>query len=142
MTLTRFFEHLGAPLANSRWSWGARRASDGAVFLKVWDDHRTTYDGQPHVLIFRRSDDPKDSRNNGYRERLRHVETIRQGAARYLVLCIARDVDADPRTIRQFDQERILVGGELLEMDRDVWVEIRSVMSVDDILPPDQRDAR
>jgi hypothetical protein len=135
MTLTRFFERLGAPLANSRWSWGARRQSDGAVVLKVWDDLRIDHEGRPYVLIRRLSDHPKDSRNLGYRERLRHVETVRGGAACYLVLCTARDVNADPRRIDRFDDEHLFVGGELLDRGRELWIEIKGVRPVGDVIP-------
>ncbi len=37
MSITAMFENLGAPLANSRWSWGGVR-QDGAVVLRVWQN--------------------------------------------------------------------------------------------------------
>ena len=41
MSQTNLFAKLGAPLANPRWSWGAIRTTDGAVFSRVWQDSRT-----------------------------------------------------------------------------------------------------
>ncbi len=38
MSQAELFETLGAPLKNVRWSWGGVRKSDGAVFLRVWQD--------------------------------------------------------------------------------------------------------
>jgi hypothetical protein len=51
MTLSQLFEQLGAPLANVRWSWGAVRESDSAVFLRVWQDECRPIDGRMCVRI-------------------------------------------------------------------------------------------
>ncbi|MNG74488.1 hypothetical protein D3C76_1120100 [compost metagenome] len=46
MTQSEFFKSLGAPLKNTRWSWGARR-SDGALVLRIWKDRTKEFDGHP-----------------------------------------------------------------------------------------------
>lgn len=134
MSLTEFFKQLGAPLANSRWSWGAQRASDGAVFLRVWQDRKRFEGERRYMLIDRHGDDPNASRNLGYQERLKHIAAIRSGAACYLVMCIARDVDATPRAVQDFHDQDIFVGGELVEKDGDVWVEVTGRKPVSSVL--------
>ena len=49
MSISGLFTLLGAPLANNRWSWGSQRASDGAVFLRVWQDLKFDKDGRIHM---------------------------------------------------------------------------------------------
>ena len=34
MSITRFFDSVGAPLANQRWAYGARRARDGVSWIQ------------------------------------------------------------------------------------------------------------
>lgn len=124
MRLSRFFEQLGAPMTNVRWSWGAQRATDGAVFLKVWQDRARVEDGRELMLLDRHRDDPKASKNLGYRERVRHIQAVRSGSRCYMVVCVARDVSAHPRSIKEFDDRTLLVGGELVENGGDVWIEV------------------
>jgi len=50
--MKQFFEMLGAPLRNSRWSWGARRLNDGAIFLRQWEsDVFTGDDSHEYVIV-------------------------------------------------------------------------------------------
>jgi hypothetical protein len=123
VTLTDFFESLGAPLANGRWSWGAQRVSDGAVFLKVWQDRKMFEGGRQYYLVDRQGDEPDVSRNLGYQERLGHIEAVGRGRSCYLIVCIAADVDARPRKIADFHHEHVFVGGALLQKDHDTWIE-------------------
>ena len=51
MSTSSFFASLGAPLVNSRWSWGARRSSDGAIFLRVFQEEKWIADGRLHMAI-------------------------------------------------------------------------------------------
>ena len=65
MSLTQFFDQLGAPLANSRWSWGAQRARDGVVFMRVWQDEKRFENERQLTLPNKRNEDPDPSRNYG-----------------------------------------------------------------------------
>jgi len=47
----------------------------------------------------------------------------RSGARCYLVMCEAKDIDASPRAIKSFNDQDLFVGGELREMDGDLWIE-------------------
>lgn len=122
-SISQFFAALGAPLSNVRWSWGAIRPTDGAVFLRVWADEAKKIDGfwytqlSFHQYFRMRGDTP------GYSERLQHIEKIRIGAPAYLVLCRAVDPNVDPRVIEHFDDRDIFVGGELREIDGDSWIQ-------------------
>ena len=113
MSITRFFESIGAPLANQRWAWGARRARDGAAFLRVWQDLKFVRDDGIWVLVHEPSK-PRDA-FLGHDERGRHVAAVRAGAPCYLVMCAAQDVEAPQRKIREFNEGEVFVGGELLD---------------------------
>ena len=127
MSLTDFFESLGAPLANNRWSWGAVR-EDGCVFLRVWQDGTSRKDGKLLVQVthLEKYGDGRGRDNLGYAERLGHVDMIRKGAKSYLVMCLAQDpsVHDSPRVIKSFNSKDLFVGGPLHEIDGDSWVEI------------------
>ena len=142
MSITGFFERLGAPLANSRWSWGAQRASDGAVFLRVWQDLKKVDGGRRYLLLDLHHGVPGDPKNLGHQERLRHIEAVRGGARCYLVMCIAVDVQARPRTILDFHDADIFVGGELMEKDGSLWIEMAGRRPVSDVLPKRSSDEK
>ena len=118
MSISSLFKLLGAPLANSRWSWGAQRASDGAVFLRVWQDLKLIDEEGRHYMMVATASTNEDD-NLGYQERLRHVQSIRSGAPCFMVMCSAKDPETEPRAIAGFDDESIFVGGDVLETGRD-----------------------
>jgi hypothetical protein len=124
MTQSDFFRFLGAPLANKRWSWGAVRQKDGAVFLRVWQDETKNVEGKRYIQIAYVSMriDEKDSL--GYAERIRHVEMVRKGARTYLVMCVALDISASPRVIKSFNREEVFLGGRLVESQTSWWIEL------------------
>jgi hypothetical protein len=130
MTLSDLFKSVGAPLANIRWSWGAVRSSDGAVFLRVWQDETRRLDGRRFVLVA----DPiffagrEDSL--GYAERLSHLALIRRGAASFMIMCLAEDPQADPRAIKSFNRDDVFVGGTLLEADGKWWLELANRLPI------------
>ena len=62
-------------------------------------------------------------RGRGYAERLGHVELIRSGAPSYMVMCQARDVHANPREVASFDRNDVFVGGRLVDIEGDYWLE-------------------
>ena len=115
MSISSFFQSLGAPLANQRWSWGARRARDGGIFLRVWQDLKFVRDDGIWMLVH----EPSKPREGvlGHDERGRHIAAIRDGTACYLVMCVAHDIEAPQRKIREFNEDEVFTGGELLDTD-------------------------
>jgi hypothetical protein len=134
MSKKQFFETLGAPLANPRWSWGAVRSSDGAVFLRVWQDRIRRHDGSLFVRVTHEERFADDPDNLGYQERGRHVELIRAGAPCFLVMCEAVDVDATPRAIKDFNKDEVFPGGRVVQLDGDWWVELLPRVRVRDLM--------
>jgi hypothetical protein len=124
MTQTEMFKRLGAPLANSRWSWGAVRAEDKAVFLRVWQDRQTRKDGRLYFMVTHHEKYAGKEENLGYQERLVHVDLIRAGAPCYMIMCLAEDVEAAPRKIKDFNRAEVFVGGKVMELNGDTWVEM------------------
>jgi hypothetical protein len=133
MSISSLFQRLGAPLANNRWSWGAERASDGAVFLRVWQDHKFMEGDRSYFQVDRHT--PAEIGSPGLRERLRHIEQIRSGAPCFLVMCRAVDIHVVPRTIQDFDDIDLFVGGDIVERDGAVWVQKTGRRSVDSLVP-------
>jgi len=127
---TKFFEYLGAPLKNSRWSWGAVR-SDGGVFLRTWKDEVRTLGDDTHYLIFNEQPASKGKANLGCNERRRHIDSVIAGAPCFLVMCSAEDVDAHPRRIESFDEKNLIVGGEIVEVEGELWIKADGLASID-----------
>jgi hypothetical protein len=124
MTNKAFFERLGAPLANPRWSWGAERKEDGTVFLRVWKDECERIDGKFFMrLTANEYFEKNDPANLGYQERLRHIELVENGAMAYMIICRAKDVNAIPRSVRGYDKE-VFLGGLLIDRNGDKWLEL------------------
>jgi hypothetical protein len=71
-----FTDTLGAQLKNSRWSWGATDPLNHRVYLRVWrNDIQETASGE-RIRIAR---DKSSRLSNGFAERHRHVDLIRDG---------------------------------------------------------------
>ena len=124
MSLTAYFERLGAPLKNSRWSWGAVRSSDGAVFFRVWQDRKVRLGGKTYMMVTHHAAYVGNEGSPGYRERLEQLELARAGRPVYLVMCLVEDSEARPRTIKSFNKDEVFVGGEIIERDGDLWIEL------------------
>jgi hypothetical protein len=126
---------LGAPLKNTRWSWGAVRPEDGAVFLKVWRDQMRTHDGSQFAQVTfhaRFRDDPDNFR---HRARLGHVARVRDGAPCYLIECEAVDPTTRPRRVRWLNATEVFPGGRVVDLDGEWWVEMLAGVSVQEVVP-------
>ncbi len=132
-TLTGFFELLGARLANSRWSWGSVRQSDGAVFLRVWEDEVEVIDGVPFVLGYRHIE---GYRSAGIHERLRHLDLLRGGAACFLIFCIADDPHQEPRSISGFNGRYLNRAGRVIDRRDQKWIEVGERILADAVMRP------
>ena len=133
MSLTRaeFFRHLGAPLVNERWSWGAE-STGGAVYLAVWKDQIRSDSSGQRVLVVHGSG---RRASTGWRERLYHVRRIRSGVPAFCVVCVSEVPTPGNRRLLYFEQEDLLIGGALqpdVEPDGqcDIWLEIVGRVSV------------
>lgn len=86
-----FFQiHLHASLRNARWSWGAVRAVDGAVFLRVWQDEKIRRESSWYMRLTAHKFFADKEHNLGWQERLAHVKLVQGGAPSYMVMCEAR----------------------------------------------------
>lgn len=134
MSQKQLFERLGAPLVNARWSWGAVRDRDGVVFLRVWQDEIKRIDGRLFMRItandYFLNHDPA---NHGWLERLRHIESVRGGATSYMVMCVAKHVNAIPREVQSFNRDEVFTGGQLIEADGDTWLALGPRVRVQDV---------
>jgi hypothetical protein len=120
VTIDTFFEALGAPLRNVRWSWGAVRP-DGAIVLRVWKEQVQTRDGRAYAQIWKHGrTKPTDL---GRRERFEHVTKIEHGAPCFLIMCEAVDMSAKPRQIRTFDEE-LVPGGTFKWIEGHGFIEM------------------
>jgi hypothetical protein len=117
---------LRAPLVNPRWSWGAVRESDQSVFLRVWQDEKIKLNGRWYMRLTANAHFAAHPGTLGWQERRRHLELVKNGRPAYMVMREAVDPTADPRTIRDFNQDEVFVGGELVEHNGDRWLELRS----------------
>ena len=135
MSITNLFQSLGAPLHNSRRSWGSVRAEDGVVFLRVWQNPIHKHEGKIFMRLtdneFFQNNDPQ---NSGYIERLDHVRLLEGGATSYMVMCIPRDEKAVPREIKNFDRRQLRLGGQVIEVNGDKWLEIKARVPVEKII--------
>jgi len=130
-SISSFFEEVGAPLVNNRWSWGASR-DDGSVVLRVWQNEKVRVDGKHyyqlthHGLYMDRQDD------NGYQERLSHIRDILAGSPCYLVMCLASNPGVIPRKIKSFNTERVFECGELIPYNNEIYIEmVRPIPTVE-----------
>ncbi|AXP04238.1 hypothetical protein DZG01_15065 [Pseudomonas fluorescens] len=124
MTQAEMFKRLGAPLTNSRWSWGGVRTEDGAVFLRVWQDRKKKHGDRWYMMVTHHRKYENDRDNLGYKERNDHVALIRSGAPCFMVMCCAEDKSSSPRKIKSFNREEVFAGGDVIELDGDTWVEM------------------
>ena len=124
MSISGLFSNLGAPLNNKLWSWGSVRESDGAIFLRVWQDRKKVENGQSLMMLTDHQKYTSASGNLGWKERLGHLDQVREGAKCYLVMCRAKDIDESPREIADWNRKEVFLGGAMRETDGDVWIEI------------------
>jgi hypothetical protein len=120
MSLSGFLKRLGAPRRGVQWSWGAQRPEDDTVFLQVWQDQMIMHEGDMCMLVDAHADDAIGS--PGYPERVRHIASIRSGAACFMVMCYVKDPTAHPRKIAGFDEDQLFIGGDVLEKNGYTYI--------------------
>jgi hypothetical protein len=113
VSISSLFTAEGAPLRDGRKSWGALRACDGAVLLRVWRDLKFI-DEAHRIYILVSGGRARTDRPFGYTEREQHLAQIRAGAPCLLVMCEAKHAASGQRAIKDYD-DQLFVGGALLE---------------------------
>ena len=120
------YNFLNAPMKNQQWSWGALRESDGALFLNVWADQSVKRDRSWYYRLTDYVAYLNKSSDNGWCERLRHIELLSDQtrmAPSYMILCKVKDPLASPRSVDQFDNQTLFIGGALVFENGDWWLE-------------------
>ncbi len=96
--------------------------------VPIWDylvSHRKILEeGKMFMMITHHEKYIDQPENLGWNERLSHVEQIRIGAKCLMVMCLADDVEASPRTIKSFNERDVFEGGRLVEREGDFYVEV------------------
>ena len=100
LSLTEFFKiRLGAPLANTRQSWGAYKSDQTAVYLSVWQDEIKRVDGITWVNVLGWDD---IGSTFGREERIKHLDSIKAGMPAFALIKVAKDIKANPREMKEF----------------------------------------
>ena len=120
-----FAETLGAPLKNARWSWGAVHPDTGAVYLRVWEGEVQSVNGMRYARLGTRLKQGRSPGRPGYRERLQHVELIRQGAIAWCILCRQIDPAVNGRHIKSFRPTPIR-GLHVCRFDSEDWLALQA----------------
>ncbi|PQA78078.1 HNH endonuclease signature motif containing protein [Rhodoferax sp. TS-BS-61-7] len=98
-TISKFFEGLGLPFRNVRWSWGAR--NDYLILLRTWGDEYKSKERQ--VLVLREPAGYQMRESYGLDERIRYLKDMWDGGtAAYTVMANVVDASASPRVIKDF----------------------------------------
>ena len=121
--ITQFFQNtLGAKLNNHRQSWGAVDADYNRVFLRVWEDQIEKTANGLKVQVYWNE---RRSKSSGYNERLNHLALIQGGACAIGILCEAENPNPNgERKIKIFDDEQLLLLGDLSEDDKFKYARI------------------
>ena len=128
-TITEMFQYCNSLLKNTRWSWGAV-SENNDIFLRVWENELAIIEDKrfyrvTHLAVY------KDKMSQpGIRERLDHVGRIRSGAASYMIKCRAKNPKAIPREFKDFDVSHIGVGGKLINIEGDNWLQQKDIINL------------
>lgn len=130
MRINAFFHDvLGAPVASSRWSWGAVDERRRRIFLRLWRMDLGMLEGEQVIRVLRR-----DGRNrHGWNERVRHLDLMKSGYAAYAVICDKEKPEAGE--ILDFDSHALLRLGRVVDTDDAVYAHIIESVSVAAIGP-------
>lgn len=123
MCISEMFEKVGAPLLNSRWSWGGTR-QDGTIVLRVWQNEARWVNGRAYIQITHNEAFVGKESDLGYQERLFHLEKIMNGAHCFMVMCEPKNPTEVPRQIKAFNERELFRAGSLVRIENDYWAPI------------------
>ena len=126
--ISRFFEEtLGVKLKNTQWSYGAIDRANNRVFLKLWENEQDD-DGVKFQVYWK-----DEIKSNGKTERLEHIDAIRRGAKCFGVLGKFIDPKAEKMKIETFDDEQLLIIGNLEDDDRYTYARISGRLPISEL---------
>jgi hypothetical protein len=106
LSLTEFFKiRLGAPLVTTRQSWGAYKLDQSAVYLAVWQDEIKRVDGVTWVSVLGWDD---IGSTFGREERIKHIDSIKDGMPAFALVKVAKDIKANPREMKEFNSDYVI----------------------------------
>jgi len=69
----------------------------------------------------------------GAAERFDHIKLIESGYQCYLVMCQAVDTKASTRQVQSFNQKEVFLGGEMITLNNNYYIEIKDRIKVKDL---------
>ncbi len=140
LSLSEFYKlKLDAPMINNRWSWGAVKKDNSAVYLSVWQDEirrdePKNPDSSTWVDVLW-DEDKWRSVNGGETarsERIDHINLIKSGTPAFALIKIAKDTNQIPREMKEFISEYLIEiinnfrtssdGRVQVEIGKKVWI--------------------
>ena len=120
------FKQVGVTLVNPQWSWGGVTDDLDVLFLRIWTDQSKKFDGKLYARItdYKKRKAEEGKINLGWKERLEHLELMKEGITTYCIKCKENDKDSTSGRIRDYDDTICLVGGDLMMQGGDYWLEI------------------
>lgn len=106
---------LHHPMVNHLWSGGGVNEDRKSVVLLVWQDNVVLHDDRWFVEILQSPEKTNAADDkNGRNERERHIKLIEDGYDCFLIMQIAVDSKASPRSRASFQDRDLRIGGEII----------------------------
>ena len=101
--------------------------ANNRVFLKLWENEQDA-DGVKFQVYWK-----DENKSNGKTERLEHLDAIRRGAKCFGVLGKFIDPKAEKMKIETFDDEQLLIIGNLEDDDRYTYARISGRLPISEL---------
>jgi len=128
ISISALYKELGAPLRNSRWSWGAINPLKRTLFLSVWEDQIKLF-GERRLVRVTAHADLNRKTDYGYRERLSHLEAIRGGTQTFLIFCRTKSTTDRRRSLSTVNSRQLFPVTSVEKFDIDDYLEFGSPIS-------------
>lgn len=128
--ISKFFEGLGFPLRNVRWSWGARNGD--SVLLRTWDDH---FSFNVKEVVVLQDSWLRVNESYGLDERINQLKSIWNGeATAYTVMASVKDRNAIPREIKDYRDDSVFFVERLRQRENgDLVAKLGGLVAVGDL---------
>lgn len=121
-------EKLGAKFRNLHNSWGVINTNENFIALMVWSD-QISEDGK-YVTILKKT---QKSKSNGFKERLKHIELMKNGITTYGVICIPKDINEHRRETKSADENNLLLFEGITEKNDLILAKIKRKVPLNSI---------
>ena len=121
-------EKLGAKFRNLHNSWGVINTIENFIALMVWSD-QISEDGK-YVTILKKT---QKSKSNGFKERVEHIELMKNGITTYGVICIPKDTNEHRRETKSVDENNLLLFEGITEKNDLILAKIKRKVSLNSI---------